>query len=53
MVALGSVLCREDLGSVAFNAKQGPHRQWQLMDRLGFLCMDTLLAIRGNTQLHL
>lgn len=38
VIALGSALCRaEGLGSTAFSAEQGPHRQWQLMYQLGFL----------------
>ena len=49
VIALGSVLGRaEGLGSTAFTAEQGPHRPWQLMYQL----VDTLLAIRGNTRLH-
>lgn len=52
MVTLGSVLGRaEDLGDTAFNAKQGPHLQWQLMYQLAF-CLDTLAAIGGNGQLR-
>lgn len=36
VIALGSVLCRaEGLGSTAFNARQGPHFQWQPMYQLG------------------